>query len=232
MSFFPPPTCTILEPVTHSRFIVSIYILVKIMNLGAVESPLCLLCDTRLCSLTCKTGIMTVFTSQVSWEEQMRAADGKLSGQCLARHEPSAVVKHYHAICLTWFLHAIMMRCVCRWAGYTEYKDKGGGFLPLAHSWDNWRDSTIYFCRFPSESNHLQTVYLSSVGLKSTLHVVRIREMSEVIILVASCLVWPKDGICLPQGFSFVFSESSVPSPLTPYCFIAIMSHVHTCLPV
>lgn len=175
------------------------------MDLGAVESPLRHLCDTRLCFLTCKTGIMTVFTSQVSWEEQMRAADGKLSGRCLARHEPSAIVKYYHAICLTWFLHAIMMPSVCRWAGYTKYKDKAGGFLPLTRSWDNWRDSMICFCGFPFQLNHLQMVYLSSVGLKSTLHVVRIRKMSEVMILVPSCLLWLKDGIRLPQGFGFQF---------------------------
>lgn len=72
---------------------------------------------------------MTVFTRQVSWEEQMRAADGKLSGRCLARHEPSAIVKYYHAICLTWFLHAIMMLSMfADGLGTQNVKDKAGGF--------------------------------------------------------------------------------------------------------
>lgn len=87
-----------MERLTHSCFIVSIYILVQIVDFGIIESPLRHLYDSSLSSLTHKIGIMIVLTSQVSWEEQANEiSDGKLSVECLARNEPLVIVKYYHS---------------------------------------------------------------------------------------------------------------------------------------
>ncbi|KAM7240256.1 hypothetical protein CapIbe_008162 [Capra ibex] len=55
------------------------------MDLGAVESPLRHLCDTRLCFLTCKTGIMTVFTSQQTCPSDRALSTGTTDREAKSR---------------------------------------------------------------------------------------------------------------------------------------------------